>query len=337
MRRTAFFINKVCILFIIIALALPGCSQNKQQHKLQQQSAQDQEDKIPEQLKSLEGNIEKIFKTLEEPTGTIEGDSSKKDQQQSGKENQSGGKKQEQGSEGSKESDKGGEDKKGSEQGGEGDSDQKQEQPSPSPSPSPSPQPNQQGQKQGQGQEDKWTQILSTVHNLHYQWNDYMPSAASKGASRTLVDNFSNTLNSLTNVVVSKNRTGTLMVSNELYGLIPDFCQLYKTKTSPEIKRIRYYTRNIMLKAEASDWAQAEADINSLKSSWSMYKTTVPKDQNDNANKLDYSISELENVVKEKSKSLTDIKGRVAMSNINTLESGMEKASEQQGQSGQQK
>lgn len=321
MKSKASYINKSCILFIAVALVLPGCSQNKQQPKPQQQSAQtqDQEDKIPDQLKSLEGNIEKIFKTLEEPTGTAEGETAKQGQQQSGKDSQGGGKESEQGSQ------SGGGQKQG------------QSSPSPSTSPSPTPQSNQQGQKQGQGQEDKWTQVLSTVHNLHYQWTDYMPSAASKGASRTLVDNFSNTLNSLTNVVDSKNRTGTLMASNQLYGLIPDFSQLYKTKTSPEIKRIRYYVRNIMLKAEASDWVQAEADISSLKSSWSMYKTTVPKDQNDNANKLDYSISELEKVIKEKNKSLTDIKGRVAMSNVNTLESGAEKASEKQGQSGQQK
>jgi uncharacterized membrane protein YgcG len=61
-----------------------------------------------------------------------------------------------------------------------------------------------------------------------------------------------------------------------------------------------------------------------------MYKNTVSKEQQDTASKLDFSIYELEKVVKQRNQLLTDIKGRVALDNIKSLE----KASEKEGQSG---
>lgn len=313
-----------------MSLVFSGCGQNKNQPSPKQQSAQseNQSDMAPDQLKSIEDNIEKIFKTLEGPTMTEE---------QKVQENKPGKPGEEDGKEG-------GQDKPSEEGGEEGEGGQQKEQssqapspsasasPSPSPSASPSPKANQAAQK------DPWTDVLSTAHNLHYQWSEYMPSAVTKGASRPLTDNFSNALNSLTNAIIAKNKASTLMASNALYQYIPDFYQLYKTKTSPEIKRVRYYTRNSVLDSEAANWTQAGTDMENLKASWSMYKNTVAPDQRDNANKLEYSISELEKVIKEKNQPLTEIKGRVVLANIKALEAASEKQEEKgKGESGQGK
>ncbi len=275
---------------IIICLVLSGCSRTKQQPTPQQQSAQaeNQSDKVPEQLKAIEINIEKIFEAFEEPSAATQNNTS----DQNGKTAN-----------------------KGNDQAAEGGKGSQQAQPSPSPSP----------QSNQPSQESRWNEVLSTVHSLHYQWNEYSPSAAGKGASRTLIDSFSNALNNLTNSVVSKNEMETLAASNSLYAYIPDFYQTYKTKVSPEIKRIRYYTRDAILSGTVSNWAQAESDIGNLKASWSVYKNTVPDSQRDNADKLEYSIYELEKVLKGKSQPLTDIKGRVVMANIGTIESAVEK------------
>ncbi|HHW48051.1 MAG TPA: hypothetical protein GXX14_05465, partial [Clostridiaceae bacterium] len=189
----------------------------------------------------------------------------------------------------------------------------------------------QHGQQGQQGQEtqkpaakDPWQKITPIINTLHYKWNSFMPAAVKLGADKTLIDNFSNALNSLTNTIIEKNKTNVLLAASYLYAYIPDFYALYRTPTSPEIKRIRYYTRNAMLNAMTANWEQADSDINNLKESWALYKNTIPKDLQEEASKLDFSIYELGNVIAEKNQPLVDIKGRVAMSNIESLEKAME-------------
>ena len=150
-----------------------------------------------------------------------------------------------------------------------------------------------------------------------------------QGAAKQLADDFSTALNNLTNAIISKNQNNTLMAANRLYSYIPDFYYLYRTKTSPEIKRLRYYSRSAVLNAMTANWAQADTDINSLKASWSLFKNTVPKDQQELSSKLDFSLQELEKVVKEKNQPLVDIKGRVALSNVQEMEKALEQQSSQ--------
>lgn len=152
-----------------------------------------------------------------------------------------------------------------------------------------------------------------------------MPMAAKMGAGKNSIENFSSALNSLTSTSISKNRTNTLMASSYLYAYIPDFYALYKTQTSPEVKKLRHYTRNAMLNVMTGNWTQADTDMNNLKATWSLYKNALGKDQQEISGKLDFSVQELEKVIKEKNQPLSDIKGRVALANVEALEKSLDK------------
>lgn len=168
---------------------------------------------------------------------------------------------------------------------------------------------------------------------MHYELNGYTPEAIKLGASKSLLDGLETSLNDLTLAVMNKNRDNTIMTANRLYSYIPDLFALHKSSISPEIKRIRYYIRDSILNSLADNFPQSETDISSMKSSWSMLKISLSKEMQDNAGKLDFSIYELEKVVKEKNKALVDIKGRVALSNVSALEKAMKKAQQQQQKS----
>lgn len=306
-------IKKIGILIIILSLPMPGCRQSSREPAPQQQSQQagQQSDKVPKQLTGIEDSIERIIKSLDGPAVGVkeekkeekEGAQQDKAGQETKKEGEGEGDQEKKGGEG----EEGGQQKKGAQQ------DQAAQKPK---------------------QRNPWEEITPVMNSLHYQWNSFMPSAVKMGANRTLVDNFSNALNNLTNTVIAKNKTNTLVAASRLYSYIPDFYSLYRTKTSPEIKRIRHYTRNAMLSAMNANWTQADQDINSLKSSWSLYKNTLSRDQQDSSNKLDFSIYELEKVIKDRSQPLTDIKGRVAMANVETLEKSAEKQAGQADKEG---
>ncbi len=100
---------------------------------------------------------------------------------------------------------------------------------------------------------------------------------------------------------------------------------MYKTKSSPELKRVIFHTRNSVLHAMAKDWDKATADIEDLKALWSIVKNTISKEQQEDATKLDLSIYELEKVVKEKDSDLVEIKGKITMTNVDTMQESMEK------------
>ncbi|HHV99889.1 MAG TPA: hypothetical protein GXX36_10035 [Clostridiaceae bacterium] len=299
----------------IITLAFCGCGKKSKEPKAEQQSHEKEQksEEIPKELTELEENIEKIIKSLEGPSV-----STKEDEEKSGSESSQGqGKESEE-----DQSSKGGESQ--GEQKSQGEQQKNQEG-----------QQNQSSQQKPQ-QKDPWKEITPVINDMHFKWNGYMPEAAKKGANKELIDNFSSALNNLTNTVTNKNKTDTLMAASNLYGYIPDFYSLYKTSTSPEIKRIRHYSRNAILNSMTGNWEQAGKDINKLKDSWSLFKNTVPNDNEEDSSKLDFSIYELEKVIKEKNQSLTDIKGRVTLSNIQSLEKALEEGKGGQGgQSGQ--
>lgn len=127
--------------------------------------------------------------------------------------------------------------------------------------------------------------------------------------------------------VSSKDKMNALLAANQLYDYIPDLYALIKPRPSPEIKKILYYSRNIILNSSVANWAQADSDIKSLKSTWDIYKNSLSKDQKDAENKLELSIYELEKVVKNRNESLVDIKGKVEFSNIIALEKATENES----------
>jgi len=75
-----------------------------------------------------------------------------------------------------------------------------------------------------------------------------------------------------------QNKTNTLLAASYLYAYIPDFYSLYRAETSPEIKRVRYYTRNAMLNAMTANGSRRTAICQTSK----MYGTLqniVPEEQ----------------------------------------------------------
>lgn len=293
------------VLIITSLLTACGNSSSGQPSPQQQSGEQKQKfEKAPPKLKAIEENIEKLFKSLDGPYVTIENENNQKQgHQQESTQQQAPSQGTSQGT------------PQGSSQGNA--SSQTGQQP-------------QGGQQKATPQPEKkdpWKEIEPIINNLHYQWNDFLPDAAKKGADPKITGNFSNALNMLTNTVKTKDKIKTMTVANALYGCVFDLYSLYRTEMSPEIKRMRYLIRGTILDSATGNWSQAEKDAAGINASWSLLKNTLGKDQQNDTGKLDFSILELEKVIAEKNASLTDIKGRVALSNIQSIEKSYEKGS----------
>ncbi|NLI91586.1 MAG: hypothetical protein GX434_05090 [Peptococcaceae bacterium] len=292
-------------LIVLSVIILPGCGLLKkvtgQQPKQEQQSQQDN----PKQLMEMETTIEKIFTDLGGPA--LESEEGKKNSEQKQSDDKTAGS-QSQGQDQGQQ--KGQEDKQGQAQqnnqtAGKGQAS---------------------GQQGGQAAADPWQQVSQAIKSLHLSWNELMPEATKKGAKKELIDRFSDTLNNLTKTADTKDKDKVLLTTNSLYQYIAELYSLYQTKSSPELKRVIYYSRNITLNSKIENWNKVSSDTEELKSLWSLMKNTIGKEQQEDAVKLDLSIYELEKVVKEKNKALVDIKGKIILSNMQALQKSMQKS-----------
>lgn len=296
--------NKIIILFSIILTAFFGCSvnsENNQQLQQQQLSFEKNKNEVPKDLEKIEESIEKIFLELNGPASNVEKDKNNQDlKDNKDKKEENGENNQDSSKEGKKEGEnKKEEDKKLQDEN----KDERKEE-----------------QTDKDNEQNDWEKTYGIINNLHYQWNNFTSFAMEINAPREIIDSFSVSLNNLTNMVLNKDTVNSLMAANTLYSYIPDLYMLFDTPYSPEIKRLRHYARSTMLNALTENWTDSKKDLQNLKSSWSFYKTSIQKDRPERTNKLDYSIYELEMVINEKNKTLSDIKGRVTLNNIDVLE-----------------
>ena len=331
MRKKIFTTKIVFTASILLILLFPaGCGKSGEQPNAQQQSAQQQQtqEKEPEKLKNIEAKLETLIETLggpsvkmEEAQGEKSGESDQKEQsgQKQGSQQQGS---QQQGTkqQGSQQQ---GTQQQGTQQGTQQQGTQQQS----TQQQGTQQQGTQQGQQnKGSQQQDggKWSEIEKLISNLHYQWNDFMPEIAKKGADMKLVDNFDNALNNLTTTVATKDTEKTLTSANALYSYIPDLYSLYRVKMSPEAKRMIFHTRSIILEAAKDNWEQVKKDDEALEKSWNLFRNTLEKEQQQIGDKLNFSIYELNKVASEKNKQLADIKGRIVLSNIKELQKSFE-------------
>ncbi len=311
------------VLLTSLLLSMPavvsGCSGGSgRQQGEQLKAAQEKmtEEKESEKLKKLEAKIESLFETLGGPAMKTETGEKQEDRQheEHGKQSHGQGdsrqesenKQQESGQkeDGKQENEQ---QKNGKESGRKGSQDHG-------------------GQKEDkQKEEDKWKEVDKIINDLHYLWNDLMPEITKKGADMKLSDAFAGSLNSLTTKAGSRDRDKVMAAANRLYSHIPDLFSLYRLKMSPELKRMVYYTRNIVLGSEKDAWEQTGKDMESLEKSWSLLRNTLEEEQKKIGDKLDLSIYELKKVVSEKNGQLAVIKGRIVLNNISGLAESYEK------------
>ncbi len=301
---------------LLVSFSLCGCGKGSQQPDAKLQSAQQEklQEKESEKLKNIEVCLETLIETLGGPSVKMEESQSKEsggsDQKQQSSQQQSS---QQQGSQQQSTQQQSTQQQGGQQKGTQQKSGQQQGT-------------QQQGtqQKGGQQQDSKWSEIDMLINNLHYQWNDFMPDVAKKGADMKLVDNFDNALNSLTTIVAEKDSKKILGAANALYSHIPDLYSLYRTKMSPEAKRMVYYARNIILESAKDNWEQVKNDDKAMEKSWSLFRNSLEKEQQAIGDKLNFSIYELNKVALDKNKQLSDIKGRIVLSNIKELQKSFE-------------
>jgi len=187
----------------------------------------------------------------------------------------------------------------------------------------------QQGEKGQQKQERQtqqpktpllnWNQIEKSIESIHSAWNSFEPDAIVEGVSPEDISGFEDQLNTLTEHIMSRVEEETLTSANELYSYFPEFLNLYKHKQPPEIKKMRFLTRQILLYGQQDNWPEAKALIVDIRKAWQTAKARMQKKDEALNKKIDAAIQDFAYVVDNEKISLAQLKGQILLKNLDQI------------------
>ncbi len=174
-----------------------------------------------------------------------------------------------------------------------------------------------------QGQQLDWSKIEKSVTQIHTRWNNFQSEAVKAGANIEMTDLFSSKLNELTVTLTRQQLYEGLLASNDLYDTSISFESLFKTKSPPDARRALYSLRNATYRALNGEEHEAtKAAQNAIR----LWETVKPQLQDiDILNKVEYSLKEMEQAIKEKDPNLIKIKARIGETNLQDAIKEMEK------------
>lgn len=307
-------VNKLLLVItILIPLLFCGCPDEEQQQQQQPSKTQsEQEDKDSTKLKKIQDDIEAIIEKL----SGIPQQELKKQEEEEQKAVQEGGGGEEgqsnqgqQGNQNSQNGQQGGQEMQGGQQqGGEAS----------------------QGMDQQQGAQQKsliqkqkpveWETVFKDTQKLHVEWNEYIAQAAKDGVPKNSIDSFGNTLIQFTNFIIMKKKEEAVINANNLLFSLINFWSHYDSKIPPDVMKLKYFIRNVIFYSAVNKWDKVNENINAGKTLFQTLRATADKEQQEKINKIDFSIQEIEKVIKMHDYPLIRLKGKIVTDNLKELE-----------------
>ena len=80
-------------------------------------------------------------------------------------------------------------------------------------------------------------------------------------------------------------------------AILLNYTQFIKKPNISEVKKLKYYTRNIILGSMKNDWSQADENMEHVKTLWDLLKNNLTENNEEYkepSGTLDFSIKEFE-------------------------------------------
>lgn len=183
---------------------------------------------------------------------------------------------------------------------------------------------NQQNKKQTTESQIEWKKNEQLIEEIHQNWNAFEPQAIKNGIRPEIITRFENQINLLTIKVIDRERYESQLAANNAAQYIPDFLELFETGSPSDLSRLKYLTRDVMLKVEANNWDEAESIINEMPLIWSRIRNEMKNKDEESMTMIEFAITDLSNAIKTKEKALVRIKADILERNLNNLKDKLE-------------
>ncbi len=184
---------------------------------------------------------------------------------------------------------------------------------------------------------NNWTKEFQSMRDIHQNWNSLMPEAVQAGMSTEARNQFSQALEQLTQAISSQQLEASMSAALTLYKNYADMARLFSTTVPAELYQVKYEIMAAVFEASQKNWTKAEEHIPKMREQW-MYLGAQAKDVDSKMlSKAEFSISDLQDAIRTKQADLIMIKGEIAMTNLNNLQTKMSSQTSGQSQDAGQK
>lgn len=354
--------NVVVFILIVSMISLAGCSSKSSAEKKPSTST-GQKPKAPSELKSMSTELDKLITELDKkfkqkmptmqqniqlnPQGKSQGTQAQSGQSQSGQsqgtqsqggqsqsgqsqgtqsqsgQSQSGQSQGTQSQSGQSQSgqSQGTQAQSGQSQGGQSQGTQAQDAKS------------QTGASQGtKNQDADWQKEFTSLKTIHTNWNSLMPEAVEAGMSIDSRNQFSTTLEQLTNNISNQKLEDSIASALMLYKNYADLTLVFTTTVPASYYQVKYEVMAAIFEASRKNWTAAQEHSPKIKEQWVYLSSQAKEADPQIINRTDFAISDLQQAITSKQMELVMIKGEIAMKNLKSLEEKLSNKSSSQGQ-----
>lgn len=164
-----------------------------------------------------------------------------------------------------------------------------------------------------------WKKVADDIEKLHKSWTSYQASAKERGISDTLIWQFNNEINILTQSATKREQRQTALSANKAYGMIGDFENYYDKNSPPELKKVTKEARDAMFLAFSENWEGSLRATQGARTAWDIAKPNLKKEDRKITDQIEVSIKELGEAVGLKDKNLVKIEGNIVLDNLKKL------------------
>lgn len=177
-----------------------------------------------------------------------------------------------------------------------------------------------------QEQYKKYENIKMDVLELHSAWNSYEAKAITDFAMQTTINDFESALNNLTRTVEAHDAYLSLLEINQLYKYLPDFYMLYESEVPPDLDRLRFAAKKIMLLSEKQNFTGANDVLLYFENIWMTARPKLKSHDAEIVSKFEFAFADLKNSVISKNEMIVKVKSEVLLKLIDEIEKKAEES-----------
>jgi hypothetical protein len=173
---------------------------------------------------------------------------------------------------------------------------------------------------QTQKQTTDWQKEFSSLKTIHTGWNSLMPEAVEAGMSIDSRNQFSKSLEQLTQDISKQKLEDSISALLMLYKNYADLNKLFTSSVPAEFYQVKYEIMAAIFEASRKNWTSAEEHAPKIQERW-VHLSAQAKDADPKIlNRTEFAVLDLDQAIKSKQMELVMIKGEIAMTNLKSLE-----------------
>ncbi|WP_324824057.1 LysM peptidoglycan-binding domain-containing protein [Sinanaerobacter sp. ZZT-01] len=157
-----------------------------------------------------------------------------------------------------------------------------------------------------------WAKAIGKVEIIQKAMNDAMTYLQEAYVPNQLISSMNTAIRSLDQNVMQKRTYPAISQANQVTRFLADMLDYYEVIIPPDIKRLSYLGRQMIINIESNDWNEANNNYMTAKRYWERLKPELDEKYNDNIVEFDMLLNDLGESIKNKNYEMT-IENIVAM------------------------